>query len=90
MAFGEAAMADEIVTADSPDLGAKLLELLVGITETTGLCSAARSVVLRIEKQHQGSSIAIPDGAAVAFVILQVDGRSFVTNVEGHDKRMNW
>ena len=90
MAFGEAAMAHEIVTTDAPDLGPKLLQFLVGITKPTGFRSAARGVVLRIKKQHQGGAVAISDGATVAFVILQADGRSVVTNVEGHDKRMNW
>ena len=90
MAFREAAMAHQIVTADAPDLSTKLLQLLVGIPESAGLRCTARGLVLRIEEQHQGRAVALADGAAVAFVILQVDGRNAVTNGEGHAKQSNW
>ena len=90
MAFREAAMAYQIVTADAPDLSTKLLQLLVGIPESAGFCGAARGLVFRIEEQHQGRAVALADGAAVAFVILQDDGWNAVTNGEGHAKQSNW
>ena len=61
----------------------------MGITETAGLGSASRGIVLGIEKQHQRCAVALADGAAVAFVVLQVDGRNAVTNGEGHDEESN-
>ena len=61
----------------------------MGITETAGLGSAARGFVLGIEEQHQRCAVAIVDGAVVAFVVLQVDGRNAVTNGEGHDDESN-
>ena len=86
MTLGEAAMADQIVTADTPDLSTQRLKFLLGITETAGFGSAAGGLVLGIEEQHQGGAVALADGAAVAFVVLQVDGRNAVTNGEGHDE----
>lgn len=85
VAFGEAAMADEVVTAHTPDLSPKLLELLVGITEAAGLGCASGGVVLGVKEQHQGRAVALTDGTAVAFMVLQVDGWSAVTNGEGHE-----
>ena len=82
---GEAAMADQVITTDTPDLGTKLLKLLMGITETAGFGRASRGVVLGVEEQHQGLAIALVDGATVAFMVLQVDGWSAVTNGEGHE-----
>ena len=90
MTFGETAMADQIVATDAPDLSTELLKFLMRITETTGLGGAARGVVLGIEEQHQRCALAIVDGAVVAFVVLQVDGRNAVTNGEGHAKQSNW
>ena len=90
MSFGETAMTDQIVATDAPDLCTQLLKFLMGITESAGLGSAARGFVLGIEEKHQGCAVALADGAAVAFVVLQVDGRNAVTNGEGHDEESDW
>ena len=84
VALGETTMADGIVATDTPHLRTECLQLAMGIPEAASLCGATRGVVFRIEKQHQDGSVAVPDVADVAVLILTADRGGAVTNSERH------
>ena len=75
VAGDEALVAAGVIAAHSPHLGAEALQIGMAVAEGAGLHRAARGVVLRIEKQHQGPATELIAAALNAVLIKQSDQR---------------